>query len=143
MLLGTEKDKKKEWTALHAVAKASRKALIRILLLAGADPTVRDALGRTPYDVAEEKGARDEFRYVQVSKTPTSANAYLSRFMARYPEAWDYSAARIPSALTPEMEVERLRKEEEKKDKLKEKKREAKKRQKQKAKERKDSKSNR
>lgn len=59
------------------------------LLASGADPTVRDSAGRTAYGVAACKEVRDALR----------------RFMAAEPDAWDYSEAGIPSALTEELEA--------------------------------------
>lgn len=41
-------------TALHLASCRGRDELVRCLLLAGADPTIRDDGGRTPRELAEE-----------------------------------------------------------------------------------------
>ncbi|KAJ7380057.1 Ankyrin repeat and zinc finger domain-containing protein 1 [Desmophyllum pertusum] len=53
--------------------------------------TNEDDKGRTPFTVASSKETRNEFR----------------RFMASNPDRYDYTTAQIPSALTPEMENEK------------------------------------
>jgi len=54
------------WTALHfAVAGADARG-VRLLLEAGADPTIKDAKGRTPLDLAKE----------QAQRFPTEATQY-------------------------------------------------------------------
>ncbi|XP_058521018.1 tRNA endonuclease ANKZF1 isoform X2 [Ochotona princeps] len=63
-------------TLLHAAAAAGRGLVVRLLLEAGADPTVQDSCGRPPYTVAADKSTRNEFR----------------RFMEKNPEACDYRA---------------------------------------------------
>jgi len=74
---------------LHAAARDGDAALVAQLLDAGADPAEQDGEGRTAYMLARERGARDAFR----------------RFRARAGEgAWDWLAAGVPEALTPEME---------------------------------------
>ena len=55
--------------------------------------------GRVPYNIAKDKETRNVFR----------------RFMAAYPEKYDYHEARIPSALTAEMELKERQKAAEKK----------------------------
>lgn len=61
------------------------------LLQKGENPTVLDARGKPPYSVAAEKEVRDAFR----------------RYMAREDALqWDWTAAGVPSALTPEMEAQ-------------------------------------
>ncbi|XP_038196268.1 ankyrin repeat and zinc finger domain-containing protein 1 isoform X2 [Arvicola amphibius] len=66
------------FTLLHAAAAAGRSSVVRLLLEAGADPTVQDARGRPPYTVAADKSTRNEFR----------------RFMEKNPDAFDYNKAR-------------------------------------------------
>ena len=73
---------------LHRAAAAGNAARVTELLDSGTDPALHDASGRTAYEVAASKEVRDAMR----------------RFVAAQPERWDYSAARIPSALHPEME---------------------------------------
>ena len=63
----------------------------------------RNKAGNTAYSVAKDKSARDAFR----------------RFMAQHPDRYDYSAAKIPSPLTEDMEKERKAKMAEKKKALK------------------------
>jgi hypothetical protein len=59
---------------------------------AAEDATTSLSSRRTAYDLASTKGARDEFR----------------RCAAAYPDRWDwFGAARVPSALSKEMEEER------------------------------------
>lgn len=72
---------------LHRHAKAGLPDKVLECLEAGADPSERDASGRTAYQVAADKPTRDALR----------------RYMAAHPGAWDYAAAQIPSALTDEM----------------------------------------
>ncbi len=61
------------------------------LLEGGEDPTAVDARGRPPYAVAADKDVRDAFR----------------RYMAGSDaQDWDWAAAGVPSALTPEMEAQ-------------------------------------
>ncbi|XP_037379995.1 ankyrin repeat and zinc finger domain-containing protein 1 [Talpa occidentalis] len=77
------------FTLLHAAAAAGRGAVVRLLLEAGADPTVQDSRARPPYVVAADRPTRNEFR----------------RFMEKSPDAWDYNKAQVPGPLTPEMEA--------------------------------------
>lgn len=51
--------------------------------------------GKTAYAVAANKAVRDAFR----------------RYMAEAPEQWDWAAANVPSALTPEMDQQHHSKE--------------------------------
>ncbi|XP_032134014.1 ankyrin repeat and zinc finger domain-containing protein 1 isoform X2 [Sapajus apella] len=76
-------------TLLHAAAAAGRGSVVRLLLEAGADPTVQDSRARPPYTVAADKSTRNEFR----------------RFMEKNPNAYDYNKAQVPGPLTPEMEA--------------------------------------
>jgi len=74
---------------LHAAARDGDVARVAQLLDGGADPAEQDGEGRTAYMLARERGARDAFR----------------RFRARAgEEAWDWLAAGVPEALTPELE---------------------------------------
>ncbi|RUS26088.1 hypothetical protein BC938DRAFT_471247, partial [Jimgerdemannia flammicorona] len=91
---------------LHVAAHHGHPDLVRHLLIeVGADPTVSGS-GRTAYEVAKDKETRNAFR----------------RAMAEMPEKWDWVKARVPSALTKEMEEEQARKEAEKKRKERERK---------------------
>ncbi|KAM7339551.1 hypothetical protein ACRRTK_000166 [Alexandromys fortis] len=67
------------FTLLHAAAACGRGAVVRLLLEAGADPTVQDTRARPPYTVAADKSTRNEFR----------------RFMEKNPDAFDYNKARV------------------------------------------------
>ncbi|XP_005202879.1 tRNA endonuclease ANKZF1 isoform X2 [Bos indicus] len=77
------------FTLLHAAAAAGRGSVVRLLLEAGADPTVQDSRARPPYTVAADRSTRNEFR----------------RFMEKNPDAYDYSKAQVPGPLTAEMEA--------------------------------------
>ncbi|XP_008585683.1 PREDICTED: ankyrin repeat and zinc finger domain-containing protein 1 [Galeopterus variegatus] len=77
------------FTLLHAAAAAGRGSVVRLLLEAGADPTVQDFRAQPPYTVAVDKSTRNEFR----------------RFMEKNPDAYDYNKAQVPGPLTPEMEA--------------------------------------
>ncbi|XP_055473125.1 ankyrin repeat and zinc finger domain-containing protein 1 isoform X1 [Psammomys obesus] len=67
------------FTLLHAAAAAGRGLVVRLLLEAGADPTVQDSRARPPYTVAADKSTRNEFR----------------RFMEKNLDAYDYNKARV------------------------------------------------
>ncbi|XP_013375305.1 PREDICTED: ankyrin repeat and zinc finger domain-containing protein 1 isoform X2 [Chinchilla lanigera] len=86
-------------TLLHAAAAAGRGSVVRLLLEAGADPTMQDSRARPPYTVAADKSTRNEFR----------------RFMGRNPDAYDYDKAQVPGPLTPEMEARQATRKREKK----------------------------
>ncbi|KAF5922556.1 hypothetical protein HPG69_017929 [Diceros bicornis minor] len=77
------------FTLLHAAAAAGRGSVVRLLLEAGADPTVLDSRARPPYTVAADRSTRNEFR----------------RFMEKNPDAYDYNKAQVPGPLTPDMEA--------------------------------------
>jgi len=66
-------------------------AMVGLLLDGGADPTVLDSHGMTPYTVAATKGIRNAFRF----------------YRGRFPAAWDYEAAKVPEALTALMQEEK------------------------------------
>ncbi|CAO2625052.1 Ankyrin repeat and zinc finger domain-containing protein 1 [Lemmus lemmus] len=87
------------FTLLHAAAAAGRGSVVRLLLEAGADPTVQDTRARPPYTVAADKSTRNEFR----------------RFMEKNPDAFDYNKARVPGPLTHEMEARQATKKKEQK----------------------------
>jgi hypothetical protein len=76
-------------TPLHTAARAGSAADVASLLLAGADPGVRNVRGRVAYSVAANRQTRDAFR----------------RARAAAEDAWDWGAAGVTSALTPEMEA--------------------------------------
>ncbi|KAM6179151.1 tRNA endonuclease ANKZF1 [Rhynchocyon petersi] len=78
------------FTLLHAAAAAGRGSVVRLLLEAGADPTVQDFRAQPPYRVAADRSTRNEFR----------------RFMEKNPDAYDYHKAQVPGPLTPEMETQ-------------------------------------
>ncbi|EIE25625.1 hypothetical protein COCSUDRAFT_83632 [Coccomyxa subellipsoidea C-169] len=100
-------------SGLHVAAKAGDAAKVTQLLEGGEDPTALDARGRPPYAVAADKDVRDAFR----------------RYMAGSDaQDWDWAAAGVPSALTPEMEAQQAARQAEKKAKLREREKERKKR---------------
>lgn len=75
-------------TPLHDAAKSENAQKVLELLEQGLDPCIKDERGQTPYMLASEKEVRNTFR----------------RFMASNLEKWDWHAAKVPSALTKEME---------------------------------------
>ncbi|KAK4418746.1 Ankyrin repeat and zinc finger domain-containing protein 1 [Sesamum alatum] len=85
-------------TPLHEAAKSGNAQMVLELLEQGLDPCIRDERGQTPYMVANEKEVRNTFR----------------RFMASNLEKWDWHAAKVPSALTKEMEETQAAKQAEK-----------------------------
>ncbi|XP_064456533.1 tRNA endonuclease ANKZF1-like isoform X2 [Ornithodoros turicata] len=78
-------------TLLHYCARHGFGKLVTCLMEAGADLTVKNSRGQTPYAVTSDKQTRHEFR----------------RFRAANPDKYDYNKAQIPSGLTEEMEKER------------------------------------
>jgi ankyrin repeat protein len=50
------------WTALHHATRWGHDEVVRFLLLAGADPTIRDNRGRTPRALGEGNHSIDIFR---------------------------------------------------------------------------------
>ncbi|MED6146534.1 hypothetical protein PIB30_035328 [Stylosanthes scabra] len=90
-------------TPLHQAAKSGDSQTVMELLEQGLDPCVKDERGRTPYMLANEKEVRNTFR----------------RFMASNPDKWDWHAAKVPSALTKEMEESQAAKQVEKEAKRK------------------------
>lgn len=76
-------------TDLHHASLAGDVQRVSALLETGADPTLRDERGRTPYALASDKETRNAFR----------------RYMAEAGDCWNWQAAGVPSALTPELEA--------------------------------------
>ena len=76
-------------TPLHTAARAGNAAEVASLLAGGIDPGVRNVRGRVAYSVAANRQTRDAFR----------------RARAAAEDAWDWGAAGVTSALTPEMEA--------------------------------------
>lgn len=85
-------------TPLHEAAKCGDSEKVLELLEQGMDPCLKDERGRTPYVLATEKEVRNTFR----------------RFMASNVDKWDWHAAKVPSALTKEMEETQAAKQAEK-----------------------------
>lgn len=85
-------------TLLHVATKEGHKEIVKMLMEHGANPTVRDKRGLTPYMLSNDREMRDIYR----------------RFMADNPDKFDYKSAQIPSPLTEEMIAERLEKKKEK-----------------------------
>lgn len=75
-------------TPLHQAAQSGDSVKVLELLEQGLDPCSKDERGRTPYMLAHDKEVRNNFR----------------RFMASNLDKWDWHAAKVPSALTKEME---------------------------------------
>ncbi|XP_061925996.1 tRNA endonuclease ANKZF1 [Entelurus aequoreus] len=82
------------FTLLHVASAAAQKAVVRLLLDAGADPTFSDIKGQTPYNVSPDKETRNVYR----------------KYMADNPDKYDYNKARIPGPLTPEIESMKMEK---------------------------------
>ncbi|XP_077435760.1 tRNA endonuclease ANKZF1 [Vanacampus margaritifer] len=76
------------FTLLHVAAAAAQKAVVRLLLDAGADPACSDRKGQTPYNVSPDKDTRNVFR----------------TYMGDNPDKYDYNKARVPGPLTAEIE---------------------------------------
>ncbi|KAK2994307.1 hypothetical protein RJ640_024030, partial [Escallonia rubra] len=95
---GSESEVTGTSTPLHEAAKSGSAQKVLELLEQGLDPCIKDERGRTPYMLATEKEARNSFR----------------RFMALNLDKWDWSAAKVPSALTKEMEESQTAKQAEK-----------------------------
>ncbi|GAB2232208.1 hypothetical protein Droror1_Dr00011235 [Drosera rotundifolia] len=95
---GESDDEVHKSTPLHEAAKSGGVEQVLQLLEQGLDPTVKDARGKTPYMLATDKEVRNTFR----------------RFMALNMEQWDWAAAKVPSALTKEMEESQAAKQAEK-----------------------------
>ncbi|GER57484.1 ankyrin repeat and zinc finger domain-containing protein [Striga asiatica] len=85
-------------TPLHEAAKSGDSEKVLELLEEGLDPCVKDERDQTPYMLANDKEVRNTFR----------------RFMALNLERWDWHAAKVPSALTKEMEESQAAKQAEK-----------------------------
>ncbi|KAJ3020579.1 hypothetical protein HKX48_000600 [Thoreauomyces humboldtii] len=91
---------------LHVASAGDQPLVVTHLLSLGADPTTRtEKKGLPAYDMATAKDTRDAFR----------------RFVAGFPDKWDWKEAHVPGALTPEMEQQQKDKDREKKRKQKEK----------------------
>ncbi|XP_052091788.1 ankyrin repeat and zinc finger domain-containing protein 1-like isoform X2 [Mytilus californianus] len=88
-----------ETTLLMIASKEGHKKLIQMLMKAGSNPAVKDKYGQTAYQITSDKETRNEFR----------------RFMAKFPDRYDYDSGKIPGPLTEEMEAERRKKEAERK----------------------------
>ncbi|KPP70506.1 ankyrin repeat and zinc finger domain-containing protein 1-like [Scleropages formosus] len=82
------------FTLLHVASAAGQRGVVRRLMDAGSDPAHRDKKGRTPYAVAAERDTRNEFR----------------RYMAEYPDKYDYSKAQVPAPLTGDIELKKAEK---------------------------------
>ncbi|KAK2650517.1 hypothetical protein Ddye_018006 [Dipteronia dyeriana] len=85
-------------TALHEAAQSNNAQKVLELLEHGLDPCIKDDRGRTAYMLTTEKEVRNSFR----------------RFMASNLDKWDWHAAKVPSALTKEMEESQAAKQAEK-----------------------------
>ncbi|XWS77171.1 hypothetical protein CRYUN_Cryun01aG0238800 [Craigia yunnanensis] len=85
-------------TTLHEAAQSGDAQKVLELLELDLDPCIKDQRGRTPYMLAIEKEVRNIFR----------------RFMVSNPDKWDWNSAKVPSALTKEMEESQAAKQAEK-----------------------------
>ncbi|XP_045116058.1 ankyrin repeat and zinc finger domain-containing protein 1-like isoform X6 [Portunus trituberculatus] len=84
----------KSRTMLHLAAENAQNDVIWWLLEQGCNPSVTDETKRLPFDDAADKECRNTFR----------------RFMAQWPDRYDYKKAKIPSPLTKEQELEQAAK---------------------------------
>jgi hypothetical protein len=82
-------------TPLHLAASTNSPALVAALLLkAGANPTVTNSQGKTPYDIAGDAETRDAFRVARHQLGESK---------------WNWDATHVPSPLSQE-EVDRRHK---------------------------------
>ncbi|XP_071158192.1 tRNA endonuclease ANKZF1-like isoform X1 [Mytilus edulis] len=88
-----------ETTLLMIASKEGHRKLIQMLMKAGSNPAIKDKYGQTAYQLTSDKETRNEFR----------------RFMAKFPERYDYDSGKVPGPLTEEMEAERRKREAERK----------------------------
>ncbi|KAK0628656.1 hypothetical protein B0T17DRAFT_588721 [Bombardia bombarda] len=89
-------------TVLHLAAAQNSVPLVTGLLTrGGADPTILNAEGKTPFELAGDRATRDAFRV---------ARGELGE------AAWDWEAARVPTALTKEEAEKRTERERKEKD---------------------------
>jgi ankyrin repeat protein len=63
-------------TALHRAAMMDHEEVVQALLLAGADPTIKDSRGRTPRALAEEQGHGECTDVFEVSMPQSHFNAH-------------------------------------------------------------------
>ncbi|KAM4608569.1 tRNA endonuclease ANKZF1 [Polymixia lowei] len=82
------------FTLLHVASAAGQKAVVNLLMDAGADPACRDNKGQPPYVAAPDKDTRNVFR----------------KYMGENPDKYDYSKAQIPGPLTAEIESKKMEK---------------------------------
>lgn len=86
-------------TPLHLAASQNAAAVVVALLTkAGADPTLSNADGKVPYDIAGDSKTHDAFRIARHALGESSC---------------DWQAARVPSALSPEEAEARSKKDQE------------------------------
>ncbi|CAJ2671123.1 unnamed protein product [Trifolium pratense] len=95
---GSENELPVKSTPLHQAAQSGDSEKVMELLEQGLDPCIKDERGRTPYMLAPDKEVRNTFR----------------RFMASNLDKWDWNAAKVPSALTKELEESQAAKQAEK-----------------------------
>ncbi|CAL4099067.1 unnamed protein product, partial [Meganyctiphanes norvegica] len=75
-------------TPLHIASENGQNQMIWYLLENGCDPSCTEANGQSSYNIAKEKETRNVFR----------------RFMAQFPDKYDYKKAGVSSPLTAEQE---------------------------------------
>ncbi|CAO3638933.1 unnamed protein product [Cunninghamella blakesleeana] len=93
---GNNSDYSRFPTALHIASSQGHPELVSLLLRDhSANPTIKNDIGKTAYEVAKDKATRNAFR----------------RCMYDIPEKWSWlTDARVPSGLSPEAEKEQIEK---------------------------------
>ncbi|PNF40559.1 Ankyrin repeat and zinc finger domain-containing protein 1 [Cryptotermes secundus] len=95
-------------TLLHVAAQGGHLVIVRALLEAGCDPSVKSKKSQTPYVVSANKETRNTFR----------------RFWADFPGKYDYSKSQIVGPLTDDMDQKMAKKRQQQRKAKRERKRE-------------------
>ena len=99
-------------SCLHMASSYGNKELMRLLLVCGANPCLKDARGRVPYFLCPDRMSRDVFR-VYRGENPE-------------PEAYDWDNSNVPEPLTDAKKQKQKEKQKAKKQKAKQRKKEEK-----------------
>ncbi|KAK7863911.1 hypothetical protein R5R35_014479 [Gryllus longicercus] len=84
-------------TLLHIAAENGNTGMLRSLLEAGCDPSLKNKKSQAPFAVSVDRETRNAFR----------------KFMGEFPDKYDYRKSQIPGPLTDEMERELAEKQKE------------------------------